>query len=124
MAVNVIQTAMRTDASGKPVRNVLLLSIPEEEFRVLRPVLEPVDLPRYLILNDVGQGIDYVYFLNEGMTSLVVVTHEGQSVEVGIVGREGLVGASVIEGVKRGAFRAIMQIGGSGLRIRVEHFED
>lgn len=124
MAVNVMQPVMRTDATGKPVSNMLLSSVPEEEFRVLRPVLEPVDLPRYLILNDVGQGIDYVYFLNEGMTSLVVVTHDGQSVEVGVVGREGIVGASVIAGVRRAAFRAIMQIGGSGLRIRVENLEE
>ena len=124
MAINVIQTAMRTDAAGKPVRNVLLSSIPEEEFTALRPLLEPLDLPRYLILHDAGQGIEYLYFLNEGMASLVVVTHDGQSVEVGVVGREGIVGAAAIAGVKRGAFRAIMQIGGAGLRIRVQDFEE
>jgi CRP-like cAMP-binding protein len=124
ITINVGQAVMRTDVAGKPTRNVLLSSIPEDEYRVLRPLLEPVDLPRYLILNDVGQGIEFVYFLNEGMTSLVAVTHHGQSVEVGVVGREGVVGASVMAGVKRGAFRAIMQIGGAGLRIRVEKLEE
>ena len=123
MAINVTQAVMRTDSAGKPVRNVLLSSIAEEEFSVLRQLLEPVDLPRYLILHDVGQGVDYLYFPNEGMTSLVVVTHDGQSVEVGVVGREGVVGASAIAGIKRAAFRAIMQIGGAGLRIRVEDFD-
>jgi CRP-like cAMP-binding protein len=124
MSVDVIQPVMRTDLAGKPVRNFLLSSIPEEEYKILRPLLEPVDLPRYLILNDVGQGIEYVHFLNEGMTSLVAVTHDGQSVEVGVVGREGLIGAPVLAGVKRAAFRAIMQIPGAGLRIRVESLEE
>ena len=121
---NGLQTDVRTDVTGKPTRNVLLSSIPDDEYRVLRPLLEPVNLPRYLILNDAGEQIEFVYFLNQGMTSLVVVTHDGESVEVGVVGREGVVGVSVIAGVNRGAFRGIMQIPGEGVRISVDQVKE
>ncbi len=70
-------------------QDVLLLSVPDHEFRLLRTHLEPVDLPHHLILNEAGDKIHFAYFLNEGMTSLVVVTHDGQSVEVRLGGPRG-----------------------------------
>lgn len=121
---HVVQSDVRTDIAGKPTGNVLLSSIPDEEYRVLRPLLEPINLPRYMILNNAGEEIDFVYFLNQGMTSLVVVTRDGESVEVGVVGREGVVGVSVIAGVKRAAFRGIIQIPGEGVRIRVDQLRE
>jgi CRP-like cAMP-binding protein len=119
-----LHQGMRTDATGKPIKNVLLLSIPDDEFRILRSHLEPVDLPHHLILNEAGDKINFAYFLNEGMTSLVVVTNDGQSVEVGLVGREGMVGMPIAVGLNRGSFRAIIQIPGAGLRIRSEILEE
>jgi CRP-like cAMP-binding protein len=119
-----LQPGMRTDATGKPIKNIILLSAPDREFRLLRPHLEPIDLPHHLILNEAGDKIHFAYFLNEGMTSLVVVTHDGQSVEVGLVGREGMVGMPIAVGLHRGSFRAIMQIPGAGLRIRSEILEE
>lgn len=113
----------RTDAAGKAVNNVLLLSLPDEEFNLLRPNLEPADLPQYHVLHQPSEKIDFVYFLNEGMTSLVALSADGRSVEVGIVGREGMVGMSVAVGLMRGTFRAIMQMSGNGLRIRSEIFQ-
>jgi CRP-like cAMP-binding protein len=119
-----LRPGMRTDASGKPVKNIILLSLPDDEFRLLRPHLEPTDLPHHLILNEAGDRIQFAYFLNEGMTSLVVVTQDGQSVEVGLVGREGMVGMPIAVGLHRGSFRAVIQIPGSGLRIRSEVLEE
>jgi len=57
------------------------------------------------------------------MTSLVALSADGRSVEVGIVGREGMVGMSIAVGLLRGTFRAIMQMSGSGVRIRSEIFQ-
>jgi hypothetical protein len=96
----------RSDAAGKAVNNVILLSLPDEEYSLLRPHLEPADLPQYEILHEPGEKIDYAYFLNEGMTSLVALSHDGRSVEVGIVGKEGMVGMSLMMGLRRGIFRA------------------
>jgi CRP-like cAMP-binding protein len=57
------------------------------------------------------------------MTSRVALNSDGRSVEVGIVGREGMVGMSLTVGLRRGTFRAIMQMSGNGLRIRAEALE-
>jgi len=114
----------RTDAAGKAVNNVILLSLPDEEYNLLRPHLEPAELPQYDVLHEPGEKIDFGYFLNDGMTSLVALSSDGRSVEVGIVGKEGMVGMSLMVGLLRGIFRAIMQMSGSGLRIRSEVFQE
>jgi CRP-like cAMP-binding protein len=113
----------RTDAAGKAVNNVILLSLPDEEYNLLRPHLEPVELPQYKILHEPSEKIDFAYFLNEGMTSLVALSADGRSVEVGIAGKEGMVGMSLMVGLLRGTFRAIMQMSGSGSRIPSEVFQ-
>src|ERR1700731_462052 len=104
----------RTDATGKAVNNVILLSLPDDEYNALRPHLEPADLPQYNILHEPAEKIDFGYFLNDGMTSLVALSSDGRSVEVGIVGREGMVGMSLTVGLRLGTFRAIMQMSGGG----------
>jgi CRP-like cAMP-binding protein len=96
---------------------VMLASIPEDEFAVLRPLLEPIPLPRYQVLYDQGQKIEHAYFLNTGMISLVVIATDGRSVEVGISGREGVVGIPAAFGFEEAPTRAIVQMPGSGLRI-------
>jgi CRP-like cAMP-binding protein len=114
----------RSDAAGKAVSNVILLSLPDKEYNLLRPHLEPADLPQYEILEAPGEKIDFAYFLNDGMVSLVALSRDGRSVEVGIVGKEGMVGMSLMAGLQRGTFRAIMQMAGSGLRVRSRVFQD
>jgi CRP-like cAMP-binding protein len=107
----------RTDRDGKAISNTVLLSISEEEFSLLRPSLEPVPLPRYEILYEQSGTIEHAYFVNNGMISLVIITHDGRSVEVGICGRNEVVGASLTFGVNYAAMRAIVQMPGNGLRI-------
>jgi CRP-like cAMP-binding protein len=119
-----LQAGARTDQSGKAIRNLILLSLPDDEYNLIRPYLELVDLPQYFVLHDPGEKLRYAYFLNEGMTSLVVVTKDGHSVEVGIVGREGIVGLPVLAGMQSACFRAIMQIAGSGVRIPAALLEE
>jgi CRP-like cAMP-binding protein len=114
----------RSDITGKAVSNVILLSLPDDEYSLLRPHLEPVELPQYKILHEPGAKIDFAYFVNEGMISLVALNHDGRSVEVGIVGKEGMVGMSLMMGLRRGIFRSIMQMSGTGLRIRAKVFQD
>ena len=114
----------RSDADGKAVSNLILLSLPDKEYNLLRPHLEAVDLPQYKILQEPGEKIEFAYFLNDGMTSLVALSHDGRSVEVGIVGKEGMVGMSLTAGLKHEIFRAIMQMSGCGMRMRSDVFQD
>jgi CRP-like cAMP-binding protein len=119
-----LRSGSRSDAAGKAVKNVILLSLPDKEYNLLRSHLEPVALPQYKILEDPGKKIGCAYFLNDGMVSLVALSRDGRSVEVGVVGREGMVGISLMAGLKQGPFRAIMQMAGTGMRIRAEVFQD
>jgi len=107
----------RSDKDGKAVLNMMLLSLPDEEYAILRPVLEPATLPRYQVLYEQGTRIEHAYFLNQGMISLVVIVDDGRSVEVGICGKQEIVGAPLAFGFEHAAVRAIVQLPGHGLRI-------
>src|SRR5690349_6578272 len=107
----------RTDSTGRTVKNVLLLSIPDREYNLIRPYLEFVELEHHKMLHDQGKQIDFAYFPNDGMVSLVVGISDGRSVEVGIVGREGMVGTPLAVGLRRAPYDAIVQIPGSSIAI-------
>jgi CRP-like cAMP-binding protein len=114
----------RTDRDGKAIKNRILLAIPDDEFMGVRPLLEEVEMPQYKIFYDQGEKIEHAYFLNQGMVSLVVLVHDGRSVEVGITGAEGVVGAPLAFGFESAPMRAIMQISGRGLRIGSSTLEE
>jgi CRP-like cAMP-binding protein len=114
----------RTDTSGKPVRNHMLLSLPDAEYAALRPYLEHVDLPDHLILHQPEESIDAGYFLNSGLASLIVVTTDGRTVEVGITGREGFVGVALAADLRISPYRAVIQISGNGVRIKANAIEN
>jgi CRP-like cAMP-binding protein len=112
------KTAKRTDSTGGPVNNSILQSIPDREYDLFRAHLEPLELPRQFILHEAGEAIDFAYFLNQGMASLVVLTGDGRSVEVAIMGREGIVGTPLGVGLTREPHRAVVQIPGNGVRVK------
>jgi CRP-like cAMP-binding protein len=114
----------RTDGRGRAVDNVILLSLPSHEYALIRPHLEPTEMPQYVILEEPGEKIEYTYFLNVGMVSVVALSRDGRSVEVGIVGREGMIGMSLIAGLRDSTFRSIVQMEGTGVRVRAEVFHD
>jgi len=111
------QTDQRTNAEGKQVRNLVLLAAPDNEFQMMRSDLTYVDLPDHLSLHEPTESIEFVYFPNRGMVSQVVVTKDGRTVEVGVVGSEGYVGAGLAVGLTRSSVREIIQIAGDGFRM-------
>jgi CRP-like cAMP-binding protein len=113
----VVKAGERTSADGKPVSNKVLLATPDNEYELIRPDLTYVDLPDHLSLHEPTQHIEFVYFPNRGMVSQVVVTKDGRTVEVGVVGYEGYVGAGLAVGLSRGSVREIVQIAGDGFRM-------
>jgi len=120
---SVTRDGVRTDITGQPVKNVPLLSIADEEFARLRPYLEPVELDRRQILHESGEKIQYAYFLNSGFASLVVITSDGRSVEIAMVGGEGFLGSPLAAGLRCEPYRAVMQIPGTTLRVQAEVLE-
>jgi CRP-like cAMP-binding protein len=113
----------RTSVDGKPVRNRILLATADNVYRVIRPDLRYIDLPHHLSLHEPTQSIEFVYFPNRGMVSQVVVTKDGRTVEVGVVGKEGYVGAGLAAGLNRSSVREIIQVAGDGFRIMANALE-
>lgn len=99
--------------------NTILLSLPASEFDLLRPHLEFVTLPQHRVLHEANGRLDFAYFLNAGMVSLVFTTRKGESVEVGVLGNEGFTPIPVAVGLTRSPHRGVMQVGGDGFKIRV-----
>ena len=108
---------LRIDRLGNPIRNILLRSLTDEQYESIADALEFVDLPLGLSLHEPGETIRYAYFLNGGLCSLIVVTSDGSTVEVGVVGREGMVGTVLAVGMSRSPHRAMAT---NGLRARGE----
>src|SRR5580704_6874251 len=114
----VVRAGERTSVNGKEVRNKVLLAMPDNEYKLMRPDLMYIDLPSHLSLHEPAQKIEFVYFPNGGMISQVVVTKDGRTVEVGVVGNEGYVGAGLAVGLSRSPVREIIQIAGDGFRTK------
>jgi CRP-like cAMP-binding protein len=112
-----VHAGQRTNAEGKQVGNKVLLATPDNEYELMRADLKYVDLPHHLSLHEPTQKIEFVYFPNQGMVSQVVVTKDGRTVEVGVVGNEGYVGAGLAVGLTRSSVREVIQIAGDGFRM-------
>jgi CRP-like cAMP-binding protein len=113
----VAQPDDRTNIAGKPVKNKILLAMPDSEYELMRPDLTYINLPHHLSLHEPADNIEFVYFPNRGMVSQVVVTKDGRTVEVGVVGNEGYVGAGLAAGLSRSPVREIIQIAGDASRM-------
>lgn len=117
--LQIVRSGERTNAAGKPVGNKILLSMPDGEFNLLRPHLEYLRLPNHLVLHEAGGRLEFAYFLNRGLISLVVVMKDGKTAEAGVVGNEGFTGTPAAVGLSRGSLRAVVQVTGDGFRIKV-----
>lgn len=109
----------RTNPAGKPVSNKILLSISDSDYSSIRPHLEYVRLPNHLVLHEAGSKLEFAYFLNQGLISLVVVMKDGKTAEAGIVGNEGFIGTEAAVGLTRSPLQAVVQITGDGFRVEV-----
>ncbi len=115
----VVQSGERTNTQGKPVSSLILLSIADSDYSSLRPHLEYVSLPNHLVLHEAGGKLEFAYFPNRGLISLVVVMKDGRTAEAGIVGNEGFTGTLAAVGLSRSPLHAVVQITGDGFRVEV-----
>ncbi|MCU1221755.1 MAG: regulation and Cell signaling, partial [Candidatus Angelobacter sp.] len=99
-------------------KNRILASLPKAEISRLSPNLSAVDLPAGKTLMDPGQEISFAYFLETGLASVVVAMSDGNMVETGITGNDGLVGFPVLLGTRTIPTRTFMQIPGAGYKIK------
>jgi CRP-like cAMP-binding protein len=84
---------------------------------LLRPNLEPIDLPVRYRLARAGAAIEWVYFIEEGIASITTHVEHDVPVEIGIIGREGVANVSLVVGSEHSVNDVFMQVAGSGVRI-------
>jgi CRP-like cAMP-binding protein len=102
------------------LQNRLLSALPAEELDFLKPHLEAVDFATGDIVLQTGDAIHHVYFPDDGMVSLLSVTEQGQTIEVGFTGVEGVVGLAVFLGRNEMPYQAMVQVPFSGFRVEAK----
>ena len=100
-----------------PVRNDILAALIATEYKRLLPRLEHVTLKSGEIIYRADQDIDAVYFPEEAVVAMVDTTDDRRTVEVGIIGREGIVGINIFLGGVVTPDRAIVQLSGGAFRM-------
>ena len=104
-------------------KNRVLAALGRSEINRLAPHLSPMTFSQNEPLAASGKKARYAYFVEEGMASTVITMRDGSTVEVGVVGREGVVGLPAILGVGSSPLRTFMQIAGHGFRIEAERLQ-
>lgn len=112
----------QTTTRSKPLANRLLATLPRKEYQQLLTKLEQTNLSFGSSVYEPGEIIRYVYFPTSGIISLLATEGNGSNLEVGIVGREGMVGVPVFMGVKTSRNRAVVQGAGAALKMKATDF--
>jgi CRP-like cAMP-binding protein len=102
-------------------KNRVLARLARADMALLKPHLAPVDLPVSTQLETANARIDTVYFMERGFASVVADGHGKRSIEVGIIGREGMTGLALVLGHDRAAHETYMQAVGGAQRISAAH---
>jgi len=111
---------MESSSTQKQYKNRVLASLPAPEIKRLAPHLSPETLEVGRTLHDPGEQVDTVYFLEEGICSIVVTMESGNTVEVGITGRDGFVGVPAVLGTGQSPNRSYIQIPGYGFSVKAK----
>jgi CRP-like cAMP-binding protein len=100
------------------VKNDILHALLNSEYKHLSPKLEHVALKRGEIIYQADQRIDHVYFPETAVVAMIDTVEDGSTVEVGIIGHEGMVGINVFLGCLVTPDKAIVQISGTAMRMK------
>ncbi len=104
-------------------RNLFLSALPERELALLLPYLRPVELRQGEALSESGELLTQVLFVESGMVSLLTTMQDGSAIENATLGREAVFGVLAALGSHRIHTRAIVQISGRALLMRVSDFQ-
>jgi CRP-like cAMP-binding protein len=106
------------------IENSLLAALPHAAYRRLLPGLSTVELVFGDVLYEPGDRIAHVYFPTRSLVSLLTLVEGHLALEVGLVGREGMVGYPLALGIDVSPVRVLVQGGGPALRMSAQRFRD
>ena len=105
------------NSTRRSSENLILAALSPDEQARLRSKLQPVELEQGQILYEASVPTDHVYFIDQGMISVVSVMRNGDSIEVGTIGNEGMIGKWVMLGADAVPYRHIVQVAGKARRM-------
>jgi CRP-like cAMP-binding protein len=100
-----------------PRKNRLLARLSERDLDAVRPHLEALDLPLRFDMEKPSRPIEYVYFPESGMASVVAIQANDTRVEVGLIGSEGMTGLAILLGNHQSPNSTYIQVAGAGHRM-------
>jgi CRP-like cAMP-binding protein len=106
----------------QPFRNRVFASFSALDMQRLSPYLTPVTLKSKHSLHEPGERIDTVYFLEDAVASVVITMENGSTVEVGLIGCDGVVGLPAVIGSGRSVNRTFIQLPGRGFAVKAKAF--
>ncbi len=106
--------------AGNPARNSILASLLASDYKRLLPKLEYVILKGGEIVYRADQRIEHVYFPENAVIAMIDSMDDGRTVEVGIIGREGIVGINIFLGGVVTPDKAIVQLAGGAMRMKAK----
>lgn len=102
------------------LHNRLLAALPQQEFQKIRPSLEPIDLEVDQSIWEVGDEREFICFPTTAMICLMHEAEDGTSSEVGMIGRQGVVGVAIFMDDNKTLNRAVVQKAGRAYRMSSE----
>jgi PAS domain S-box-containing protein len=109
-------------ATQDRIANNLLAGLPRKDYLALLDDLEPVTLTSGTVLYEPDELIRHVFFPIDCLVSLLSTVEGRQAMEVGLVGREGMVGISLALGMDVSSVRALVQATGMAMRMKAARF--
>lgn len=100
--------------------NRILASLSPTELAQMPGDFEPVTLRANQALFRAGDTVEYAFFPNTAIASLVCLLENGKSVEIGLVGYEGMVGSPVLFGSNKAIYSAEVLVPGQAIKVRIE----
>lgn len=110
--------------SDGPRKNRILSALPDAEFQSLLPVLEHAELRSGATLWESDQTARYIYFPIDSLISLVYESHTGRSISIATLGRNGVVGTSVVMGNVKTPDRAVVNYDGVAYKMRSDRVKN
>ncbi len=105
--------------SQDKITNRMLTALDNEDFGLLAPHLEMIDLPPQFKIAKPREKLDHVYFLESGVGAVMAVSSTGQMAEAGMFGWEGFVPTATIIGDDTVPYLVEMNLGGAGYRVPI-----
>jgi CRP-like cAMP-binding protein len=109
-----------SDIQQRSSANILINQLQEQDFNLLQPHLERVSLGLRHPFYESGMPIEHVHFLEDGVGSVTDPQPDGDEIEIGLFGREGLAGTAVLLGVESTPHRSFLQVGDGVPALRIE----